>query len=216
VRSLLNLNYNREDFEIIVVDNASDDKTAEQAITAGADKVVLELTKGTNCARERGRREASGEIIAFLDGDSEVYPDWLEKIEKNLSISGVVTASGPYDYGFKGFRKSLSDLNDGMVSMFVPQLLHFVFRRKAGVIIGGNFAGYAYVFEKIGGFPLLKFWGDDAAIAMLISRRVGRVLFDLDLRIKSSPRRFNEDGYFRLFFRYIWTYMKIYFCKEYF
>ena len=66
VKSLLHLNYNRKDFEIIVVDNASTDKTFEKAKSAGADKVVVELTVGTNMARERGRREASGDIIAFL------------------------------------------------------------------------------------------------------------------------------------------------------
>ena len=215
IKSLLELNYNREDFEIIVVDNASNDKTSEKAKSAGADKVVVELTRGTNFARERGRREASGEIIAFLDGDSEVYPDWLINIEKDLSIKGVAAVSGPYDYGFTGLQKSLSDLNDRMASKFVPQLLYFVFRRKAGVIIGGNFAGYAYVFEKIGGLPPIKFWGDDAATAMLISRKVGTVLFDMDLKIKSSPRRFKQDGYLQLFYHYITTYVKIYFSKKY-
>ena len=215
VKSLLHLNYNRKDFEIIVVDNASTDKTFEKAKSAGADKVVVELTVGTNMARERGRREASGDIIAFLDGDSEVSPDWLINIEKALGIKGVAAVSGPYDYGFTGLQKSMSDLNDIMVSTFVPQLLYFIFRRKAGVLIGGNFAGYANVFEKIGGLPAIKFWGDDAAIAMLISRKVGTVLFDMDLKIKSSPRRFQQDGYLKLFYHYFMVYMKIYFCKEY-
>ena len=215
VKSLLGLNYNREDFEIIVVDNASVDKTSEKAKSAGADKIVLELNKGTNFARERGRLEASGEIVAFLDGDSEVDPDWLIKIEKDLSISGVVVVSGPFNYGFKGLRKILDDIYTGHILTVIPQVLFFIFRRKAGILIGGNFAGFAPAFEKIGGFPPLKFWGDDAAIAMLISRKVGRVLFDPDLRIKSSPRRFEDVGFSFLSFRYVGSYLKIYFSKDY-
>lgn len=215
VKSLLHLDYPREQYEIIVIDNNSVDKTSLAAKEAGADKVFLETNKGTNLARERGRKEARGEIIAFLDGDSEAYPDWLKKIEKDLSLPGVVAVSGPYDYGFKGSRKKLDDLYQAHILPRVPKILQFLFRRKAGVLIGGNFAGMATAFEKIGGLPPLRFWGDDVAIAMLISRHVGKVLFDPQLRIKSSARRFETEGFFSLFFRYVWTYLKIYFSRDY-
>ena len=215
VKSLLKLDYSRDQYEIIVVDNNSADRTSLAAKTAGADKVFLETNKGTNLARERGRKEASGEIIAFLDADSEAYSDWLRKIEKDLSLPGVVAVSGPYDYGFKGVRRKLDDLYQTHILPRIPKIFHFLFRRKAGVLIGGNFAGHATAFEKIGGLPPLRFWGDDSAIAMLISRHVGEVLFDPQLRIKSSARRFENEGFFSLFFRYTWTYFKIYFSRDY-
>lgn len=215
VKSLLRLDYPREQYEIIVIDNNSADKTSEAAKAAGADKVFLETSKGTNFARERGRKEASGEIIAFLDADSEAYPDWLKKIEARLSFPGVAAVSGPYDHGFGGVRKKLDDLYQTYILPNVPQILYFLFRRKAGVLIGGNFAGWASAFQKIGGLPPLRFWGDDVAIAMLISRRVGVVLFDPYFRVKSSARRFANEGFFSLFFRYALTYLKIYFSKDY-
>lgn len=215
VRSLLKLNYPRSQYEIIVVDNNSVDNTSSMAKAAGADKVFLEKSKGTNFARERGRKEASGEIIAFLDADSEAYPDWLIKIEKSLNMPGVVVVSGPYDHGFEGMRRRLDDIYQIYILPVVPKILHFLFRRKAGVLIGGNFAGWAAAFERIGGLPPLRFWGDDVAIAMLISRRVGKVLFDPYFRVKSSTRRFEKEGFFSLFLRYAWTYLKIYFSKDY-
>jgi len=215
VKSLLRLNYPREQYEIIVVDNNSTDNTSLAAEKAGADKVVLEKEKGTNFARERGRKEAVGDIVAFLDADSEAYSDWLHKIEAGLNISGVAAISGPYDHGFTGIRKKLDDLYQIFILPRVPKILNFIFRRKAGVLIGGNFAGRAETFEKIGGLPPLRFWGDDVAIAMLISRRVGRVFFDPYFRVKSSARRFEREGFFRLFFRYVLTYLKIYFSKDY-
>lgn len=215
VKSLLRLDYPRDQYEIIVVDNNSADKTSFAAKTAGADKVVLETGKGTNFAREKGRKEANGEIIAFLDADSEAYPDWLHKIETSLSLPGVVAVSGPYDHGFEGLRKKLDDIYQIHILPRVPKILYFLFRRKAGVLIGGNFAGLATAFEKIGGLPPLRFWGDDVAIAMLISRRVGKVLFDPYFRVKSSARRFETEGFFSLFLRYAWTYLKIYFSRDY-
>jgi glycosyltransferase involved in cell wall biosynthesis len=215
VKSLLNLNYPREQYEIIVVDNNSADKTSLAAKEAGADKVILETEKGTNFARERGRKEARGEIVAFLDADSEAYSDWLHKIEASLSLPGVAAVSGPYDHGFKGIRRTLDDLYQIFILPRVPKILSFLFGRKAGILIGGNFAGRAETFEKIGGLPPLRFWGDDVAIAMLISRRVGKVLFDPYFRVKSSARRFEKEGFFSLFFRYVSTYLKIYFSKDY-
>lgn len=205
----------RETFEVIVVDNNSADKTSEAARTAGADKVVRELEKGTNFARERGRKEAQGEIIAFIDGDSEPPPDWLAHIERDLSEPGIVAISGPYDHGFTGFKKRADKIYHRFVLPNIPRILHFLFRRPAGVIIGGNFAGWNWAFEKIGGLPPLRFWSDDAATAMLLARHVGNVRFDPTLIIKSSPRRFEKEGLLTSVIRYARTYFKIYFAKEY-
>lgn len=205
----------RETFEVIVVDNNSADKTSEAARAAGADKVVRELEKGTNFARERGRKEAQGEIIAFIDGDSEPPPGWLARIERDLAEPGVVAVSGPYDYGFTGLKRRADKLYQRFVLANIPRALHLVFRRPAGVIIGGNFAGWNWAFEKIGGLPPLRFWGDDAATAMLLSRHVGKVQFDPDLTIRSSPRRFDKEGLVRLTLRYAFIYFKMYFAKEY-
>lgn len=62
-----------KNFETIVVDNNSTDKTAEIARRFGA-KVVKELKQGIIPARERGFREAKAEIIARTDADTIVAP----------------------------------------------------------------------------------------------------------------------------------------------
>jgi len=58
--------------EIIVVDNASEDKTADEAREAGA-RVVYEENRGYGNAYLRGLREAEGEIIIMGDADG-TYP----------------------------------------------------------------------------------------------------------------------------------------------
>jgi len=58
--------------EIIVVDNASEDKTAEEARNAGA-KVIYEEKKGYGNAYIRGLNEADGDIIVMGDADG-TYP----------------------------------------------------------------------------------------------------------------------------------------------
>lgn len=58
--------------EIIVVDNASTDKTAKEAKEAGA-KVVYEKKRGYGNAYLRGLKEAKGDIILMGDADG-TYP----------------------------------------------------------------------------------------------------------------------------------------------
>ncbi|TSC59512.1 MAG: glycosyl transferase [Parcubacteria group bacterium LiPW_15] len=213
--SLRRLGTPRRDYEIIVVDNNSKDRTGEIARANKADKVIFEREPGTNFAREAGRKAAEGEIIAFLDADSTPPMDWLSRIEADLSEPGMAAVSGPFDYGFKGIMRFVDKAYSKHFLPNVPKILRTLFWRKAGVIIGGNFAAWNWALEKIGGLPPLKFYGDDVAIAMLLSRHVGKVRFDPELSVKSSPRRFEKEGLFATNFRYIGAYLKIYFSKEF-
>ena len=213
--SLKRLGTLRREFEVIVVDNNSVDHTSEVARKYGADKVVIEKQPGTNFAREAGRKVARGDIIVFLDADTTPGMDWLSRIEEDLSRKGVVAVSGPYDHGFTGIRRFLDMAYTTYFLPIVPKILRILFWRKAGVLIGGNFAAYAWALEKIGGLPPLKFYGDDVAIAMLLSRHVGKVFFDPGLRIKSSPRRFETEGFLSTALKYISSYLKIYFSEDY-
>lgn len=58
--------------EVIVVDNNSEDRTAEVAREYGA-KVLLETRQGYGAAYKRGLSEACGDIIVTMDGDA-TYP----------------------------------------------------------------------------------------------------------------------------------------------
>src|SRR3989344_5171320 len=90
IQSLLNQKIGRKDYEIIVVDNNSTDKTSAVAKAAGADKVLKEKHPGPNYARQKGYSESNGSIVAFLDADSLVPKDWLLRIEKDFKNKGVV------------------------------------------------------------------------------------------------------------------------------
>jgi glycosyltransferase involved in cell wall biosynthesis len=72
-------------YEVIVVDNNSSDDTRaqiERVVSDGASCVryVLETRQGVSHARNAGIAAAGAPIIAFLDDDIRVEPDWLETI----------------------------------------------------------------------------------------------------------------------------------------
>ena len=65
----------REELEVVVVDDGSDDGTAEAAEAAGADRVVrLERNSGKGAAVRAGVRAATGSTIAFTDADLAYGP----------------------------------------------------------------------------------------------------------------------------------------------
>src|SRR5499426_2534486 len=68
--------------EVIVVNNASSDRTAHVAAAIPGVRVVDEPSKGLVVARETGRRAATGDILAYVDADCRAPFHWLERVER--------------------------------------------------------------------------------------------------------------------------------------
>jgi len=79
--SLDRLRYPREQVEVIVVDDGSVDKSPEVARAHGA-RVVPSGGRGTGpaSARNRGARQARGELLAFIDSDCTASAGWLTEL----------------------------------------------------------------------------------------------------------------------------------------
>ncbi|MCL4403771.1 glycosyltransferase family 2 protein [Patescibacteria group bacterium] len=209
VRSAVNQQrtISRDDFEVIVVDNNSKDQTAHFAELGGADKVVKEFQKGTNFARNRGYLESQGEIVCFLDADCIAPDDWLWKIGRVFNDLKVQACGGPYDYGFHGLKAAADVVYTRAVFPFVIGLLSII--KGTAILIGGNFAVRRSAIEKIGGIPLVTYWGDDALVATLVRRMVGKVRFVSNLNVKSSHDRFDDKGFFRLAIGYARAFFRV-------
>lgn len=74
------INQTLQPFEIIVVDNASTDRTAAIAKQYKGVKVLREPQKGTYYARERGFAVAHGTWLVRIDADTMLPPDWLATV----------------------------------------------------------------------------------------------------------------------------------------
>ena len=77
--------------EMIVVDNYSEDKTAEIALEYGAK--VFELGPERSAQRNYGVEKAQGKYILYLDADMHLSPDVLKdcvnRCEADIEISGI-------------------------------------------------------------------------------------------------------------------------------
>ena len=185
-------------YEIIVVDNGSTDRTAEIARTCGA-TVIEEPAKGVTRARQKGLEAAAYNIVAFIDADNEIPPGWAVCAIWALQLHKAVAASGPVVYDELPLRKRV------VVAMFysLARLIHMI----APMLQGGNFILRKDKMIEAGGFnTALDFYGEDTDTAVRLSK-VGKVRFELGMWVWSSSRRFDREGMTRVGTRYIANYI---------
>lgn len=84
IDSLLSQKFPAEKYELIFVDNNSTDVSADIVKHYPRINYVSETKQSPYTARNRGIKEASGEIIAFTDPDCIAFPDWLSEIDKAM------------------------------------------------------------------------------------------------------------------------------------
>jgi glycosyltransferase involved in cell wall biosynthesis len=202
------------DVEIIVVNNASEDRTRQIALEFQDIIVVDEPRKGLPQARQSGFLASRGDLIANIDADCLLPPSWIAKVYKQFALyDDLVALSGPYEY------YDLSTLTNYSVKAYYLLAcgLHLVFHHVLGigaVLQGGNFVLRRTALEKIGGFNLdIKFYGEDTDIARRI-QKIGRVKFLPALKMRTSGRRLSEEGIIRMATRYVINYFLVIFLKK--
>jgi glycosyltransferase involved in cell wall biosynthesis len=92
--SLANVDWDRNQFEVIVMDNGSSDRTAAIAREKGVNLFVM---PGLTIAalRNFGVSQAKGDILVFLDADCTVSGDWLRNAARYISNLEVICFGSP-------------------------------------------------------------------------------------------------------------------------
>lgn len=178
----------RSEYEIIVVDGNSSDRTREVA-ARHADRVVLQTGKGVGNARNDGAAVAKGRIVVHTDGDALVPEDWLRTIV-SLFGQGVVCVCGPDSpREAEGRYRALY----GMFNAFsrIASLAGLTWTR------GSNTAVRRDVFAAVGGYSDLPIL-DDGELGLRL-KKVGRVVYSPRVGVKVSMRRFKKQGVSSLF-----------------
>lgn len=131
----------RADFEVIVVDDGSDDSTAGW-LSASAMPIELVTVRvdhgGPGAARNAGAARAVGDYLAFTEDDVVIAPDWLQRAGEHLDRRDVDILEG--ETRLEGTDRSTRRAEPVPVPSFIPCNL-FV-RRAAFERIGGYDAAY--------------------------------------------------------------------------
>jgi glycosyltransferase involved in cell wall biosynthesis len=116
IQSVLNQTFHN--FEIIVVDDGSQDQTTEMVRSLTDQRIRYlrhEANKGQAASRNTGIRQALGEYVAFLDDDDEWLP---QKLEKQVAL--LDSSSCRVGIVYTGFY-SMEGSTKRVINRFIPE-----------------------------------------------------------------------------------------------
>jgi glycosyltransferase involved in cell wall biosynthesis len=180
--------------EVVVVNNASTDRTREVALRYGGVRVVDEPKKGLVQARQAGFAATTGELVANIDADTRLPHGWIAVVLGEFARDHkLVALSGPYIYDeLPAWQRTMVKAwyAPGWLFDKVVQPL----TGRATMLQGGNFVIRRDAWQQAGGFDTsIKFYGEDADVARRIGRQ-GKVKWTWRLPMYTSPRRLTKEG----------------------
>lgn len=185
LESLKNQTY--KNFEIIVVDDGSTDKTLAIAKNYGVKIISNEKNVGEGISRNIGAEQARGDILVQTDSDVVVPITWLEKIIKDMREQKVACVGGGYS----------GSLGKSFIEEFAFHEL--TWRRRnlpkfVNTLVGNNFACTRKIFLAAGGFGK-KYKCEDMVLSYKISR-LTKIFWDKTNGVKHQFRN-SLKGYLK-------------------
>ncbi len=190
LKSLQAQTFPKDQFEIILVDNNSTDKTAEIGNEFGVRVYPYTKIQGAGAARKYGITYAKGEIIAVTDPDSVVTPDWLEQINKLFDNPKIVCIGGPG-------RSDTKDILADIIYAFVDNFWRLNRMFGKPLVWGFNMAFRKKAYDEVGGFNEELLSSEDWDLSFRLNNRFGKnsFLFDYQLKAYTSSRKLNKMNY---------------------
>ncbi len=181
------------DYEIIISDGGSKDKTLEIALEhSDIVKVHRELVRqNIAMGRNEGAKHANGEIFIFLNGDV-VLPDaivFFDYLRSSFTDSDFLAMT----CRVKVFPEEEILMDKLFHTIFNS---YFWFLNKMGLGMGRGECQIVRrnIFKKVGGYNERLAAGEDFDLFRRI-RKFGKILYPAKLCVYESPRRFRKLGY---------------------
>lgn len=197
-------------FEIIVVDNASEDKT-DRIVKSFENRLPVHLIKedkkGRSPARRAGFAAAKGDIILSTDADTIVPINWIEDLYSNftdLSIVGVTGSCRIVDCS-KRVNTIFNYFQPLSMKLYRLVFGHYWFS-------GFNFAVRKDAYMKVGGFNPRLNVQEDTDLAFRISK-IGKIKYVNKPVVIFSGRRFRK-GILRGLYPYIISFINYFIRKD--
>ena len=151
LRAIGQLDYPRERYEVIVVDDANGHSASAVTDTEGTGlsiRLITARSTGPAAARNRGAAAARGRRLAFIDDDCSPASDWLRALDARVAADSGLTVAG----------RTINALGQDRYAVASHLLLDHLFAYynppdgDARFATSSNLSLAAELFRRIGGF----------------------------------------------------------------
>lgn len=175
--SITDLNFPKDFFEVIMIDNGSTDRTIEIA-NSFRDKLNLKIWVfphiNISALRNRGVEQAKGEILAFVDADCTVSKNWINNALKYFHDITIGAVGSHYDIPEEySWVAKVWDLNNAK-------------SRKIGYtkyLPGGNIIIPKKFFLEVNGFDESLATNEDYELCSRIRKKGLKIYSDPDISV---------------------------------
>ena len=164
---------------ILVIDNASSDRTAEIARAHGAD-VVFEPRRGKGCAVQRLFREANSDYLVMVDGDDTYPAEEASKLIAAMESGNCDTVVGRrVSDDHAAFKTAHTWANDALA-----KLIEIIFRAPCGDLFSGYRIFTRSFYRSV---PILSTGFEVETELAVQTIDKGFVQRDVDIHFRSRP-----------------------------
>jgi glycosyltransferase involved in cell wall biosynthesis len=185
-----------KNFEVIVSDAKSGDKTKEKALEF-KDRLDIKVydsdKRNVSYQRNLGAKKAKGDYLIFLDADFTVNKDFIEKIKKVINNNNDLFVL--FEHANKSLFLKIYFLIMNILATFSPFILRKPFVTGPALIIKTDF------FNKIEGYDESVVYGEDQDIVQRAYRNKAKIKYANSVRVAFSVRRIEKEGFFHFLFK---------------